>query len=137
MCALDDWLVDVVPTRPPIPSSDFPVLDVDERMLPLEELWQLPDLEGREMDVHGHLEICLLESVEHLTGEISVEHDVSFTIGVEESVPFFIEHQGPCDDELLAVEDDRVLLAELVCGVGVPHIDRHTEVDDVFDVDHA
>ena len=57
--------------------------------------------------------------------------------GVDETVQLSVEHHGTCDDPLTALQDDRVLVAEIFCVVGVTQIDCHADVDAVFFLDHV
>ena len=60
---------------------------------------------------------------------MSIEGDVSLANGVDERAQFFFEDHGTCDDALPTGEDEGIQVSEILCGVGVTHIDRHPEVD--------
>ena len=113
------------------------VLDIDDRMLLGQEDWELPELEARQRYVFHHLDVGLHDLLQDQAREISVESDMSLTNGLDQRVKLFVQQHGTCDDALPAVEDDRVHVAEILCGVGLAHIDRHPEVDAVFVVDHV
>ena len=102
-----------------------------------EEWWEFPEVKAPERDVLDHLEISLDDFNEDHTGEISFEHDVSLTFGVDESVLLFVEYHGTCHDALPALEDDGIQVPEILGGVGAEHIYGYPLVDAVFGVDHA
>ena len=84
-------------------ASIISILDVDDRMLLADDGGDLKELETWEMDIFHHLDVSLQDLIQHQTGEISVECDVTLTKGVGEGVHFSVEHHGTCDDALPAV----------------------------------
>ena len=90
----------------------------------------------RERDVRSHLEICLHDIIDHQPGQIAIECVVSFSYDVDEGVHFSFDNQWTCYDVLSTAENDRLGVAEILCWLGVAHMNRHPEVDAIFVVEH-